>query len=134
MKGINKAIIVGSLGKDPEIRYTQSNSAICNVSVATSEQLKDKQTGEKVEKTEWHKVVFFQRLAEIAGKYLKKGSQVYIEGKIQTRKWQDKNGQNRYTTEILANQMQMLGGKPSVQSPSRQAQAPEQDFHDDIPF
>ena len=138
MKGINKAIIVGTLGKDPETRYTQSGMAICNISVATSEQWKDKQTGEKVEKTEWHRVVLFQRLAEIAGEYLMKGSQVYIEGKIQTRKWQDKNGQDRYTTEIIGNEMQMLGGKtggkPSGQSPSQQAQQPEQDFDDDIPF
>jgi len=110
-KGINKVIIVGNLGQDPEIRYTQANKAVCNASVATSEQWKDKQTGEPQESTEWHRVVMFERLAEIAGEYLKKGSKVYIEGRLQTRKWQDKEGQDRYTTEIVANDMQMLDGR-----------------------
>jgi len=115
MRGVNKAIIVGTLGRDPEIRYTQSGSAIANLSVATSEQWTDKSTGEKQEKTEWHRVVIFGKLAEIAGQYLTKGSQVYLEGKLQTRKWQDQNtGQDKYSTEIVLNPfngvMQMLGG------------------------
>jgi single-strand DNA-binding protein len=109
-RGINKVILVGNLGQDPEVRYTTSGSAVTNISVATAESWKDKNTGEKVEKTEWHRVVFFGRLAEIAGEYLRRGSQVYIEGKIQTRKWQDQNNQDRYTTEIVANELQMLGG------------------------
>jgi len=110
-RGINKVILVGNLGKDPEIKYTASGAAIANITLATSESWNDKQTGEKVEKTEWHRVVAFQRLAEIMGEYLKKGSQVYIEGKLQTRKWQDQSGQDRYTTEVVANDMQMLGGR-----------------------
>ncbi len=112
-RGINKVTIVGNLGQDPEVRYTTSGSAVTNISVATSESWKDKNTGEDVVKTEWHRIVFFGRLAEIAGEYLKRGSQVYIEGKLQTRKWQDQNNQDRYTTEIVANEMQMLGGKQS---------------------
>jgi single-strand DNA-binding protein len=110
-KGINKVIIVGNLGKDPEVRYSANGAAIANLTIATSEQWTDKQSGQKQEKTEWHRVVMFNRLGEIAGEYLKKGSQVYIEGKLQTRKWQDNNGQDRYTTEIVANEMQMLGGR-----------------------
>jgi single-strand DNA-binding protein len=110
-RGVNKVILVGNLGKDPEMKYTASGAAIANITVATSESWNDKQTGEKQEKTEWHRVVFFRRLAEIVGEYLRKGSQVYIEGKLQTRKWQDQNGQDRYTTEIVANEMQMLGGR-----------------------
>ncbi len=110
-RGINKVILVGNLGNDPETRYTPSGTAVTNISVATTDSWKDRQTGEKNEKTEWHRVVFFNRLAEIAGEYLKKGSQVYIEGRLQTRKWQDQNGQDRYTTEIEANEMQMLGGR-----------------------
>ena len=110
-RGINKVILVGNLGKDPEMKYTASGAAIANITVATSESWNDKQTGEKQEKTEWHRVVFFRRLAEIVGEYLRKGSQVYIEGKLQTRKWQDQNGQDRYTTERVANEMQMLGGR-----------------------
>lgn len=112
-KGVNKVIIVGHLGQDPEIRYTQSGAAIANVSVATSESWKDKGTGQVQEKTEWHRVVIFGKLAEIAGEYLRKGSQVYFEGKLQTRKWQDQQGQDRYTTEIVVDIngiMQMLGG------------------------
>ncbi len=111
MSSVNKAIIVGRLGKDPEMRYMPNGDAVANVTVATSESWKDKQSGEKRETTEWHRVVFFRKLAEIAGQYLKKGSQVYIEGKITTRKWQDKDGQERYTTEIVANDMTMLGGR-----------------------
>ncbi len=110
-RGVNKVILVGNLGKDPDMKYTASGAAIANITIATSESWNDKQTGEKQEKTEWHRVVFFRRLAEIAGEYLRKGSQVYIEGKLQTRKWQDQNGQDRYTTEIVANEMQMLGGR-----------------------
>lgn len=111
MRGVNKAIIVGNLGQDPETRYLQNGDPVTNLSVATSEQWKDKNSGEKKEKTEWHRVVMFKRLAEIAAEYLRKGSQVYIEGKIQTRKWQDKDGNDRYSTEIVASEMQMLGGK-----------------------
>lgn len=110
-RGINKAIIVGNLGRDPEVRYSANGAAITNITVATSDVWKDKNTGENQERTEWHRIVFFGRLAEIAGEYLKKGSQVYIEGRIQTRKWQDQSGQDRYTTEIVANEMQMLGGR-----------------------
>ena len=110
-RGINKVILVGNLGRDPEVKYAANGAAITNITVATSESWSDRQTGEKQEKTEWHRAVFFRRLAEIAGEYLRKGSQVYIEGKLQTRKWQDQNGQDRYTTEIVANEMQMLGGR-----------------------
>ena len=110
-RGVNKAILVGNLGRDPEVRYTPSGSAVANVTIATSESWKDKQTGEMQEKTEWHRVVFFNRLAEIVAEYVKKGQQIYVEGRIQTRKWQDQSGQDRYTTEIVANEMQMLGGR-----------------------
>jgi len=110
-RGVNKVILVGNLGKDPEMRYTADSKAVANLTIATSEQWKDKNTGQNQEKTEWHRVVAFGRLAEIMGEYLKKGSQVYIEGKIQTRKWQDQQGQDRYTTEIVANDLQMLGGR-----------------------
>jgi single-strand DNA-binding protein len=110
-RGVNKVILVGNLGRDPEIKYTASGAAVVNITVATTESWNDKQTNERVEKTEWHRVVAFQRLAEIMGEYLRKGSQVYIEGKLQTRKWQDQNGQDRYTTEIVANDMQMLGSR-----------------------
>ena len=143
MKGINKVIIVGSLGKDPETRYMPQGDAVCNITVATSESWNDKQSGEQKEKTEWHRIVFWRRLAEIAGEYLTKGSQVYIEGKLQTRKWQDKQGNDRYTTEIVAHEMQMLGGK-NPNSGQGQSKAPPQkeapaaseggDFSDDIPF
>lgn len=109
-RGINKVILVGNMGNDPEVRYTPAGAAVTTISIATTENWKDKE-GNKQEKTEWHRVVFFSRLAEIAGEYLKKGSQVYIEGKLRTNKWQDKDGQDRYTTEILANEMQMLGGR-----------------------
>ncbi len=110
-RGVNKVILVGNLGRDPEIRYTPSGSAVANVTIATSDQWKDKQTGEQQERTEWHRIVFFNRLAEIVGEYLKKGAQIYIEGRLQTRKWQDQSGQDRYTTEIVANEMQMLGSR-----------------------
>lgn len=112
-RGINKVILVGNLGQDPDVRYTTSGAAVTNISVATSDSWKDKNTGEDVVKTEWHRIVFFSRLAEIAGEYLKKGSKVYIEGKLQTRKWQDQNNQDRYTTEIVANEMQMLDARQS---------------------
>lgn len=111
-RGINKVILVGNLGKDPETRYMPSGGAVTNVTIATSESWTDKATNEKKEKTEWHNVVFFNKLGEIAGQYLKKGSQVYVEGSLRTRKWQDKEGHDRYTTEIVASDMQMLGGKP----------------------
>lgn len=110
-RGINKVILVGNLGGDPEVRYMPSGGAVTNITIATSESWKDKQTGQPQERTEWHRIVFFNKLAEIAGEYLRKGSQVYVEGSLRTRKWQDQNGQDRYTTEIVANEMQMLGGR-----------------------
>ena len=113
MKGVNKVIIVGNLGNDPEVRVSGSGACISNISVATSESWKDKNTGQQQEKVEWHRVVFFNRLAEVVRDYLKKGSKVYIEGKNQTRKWQDNNGQDRYTTEIVASEMQMLDSRQS---------------------
>ena len=112
-RGVNKVILVGNLGQKPEIRYTQTNTAVATLSIATSESWKDKDSGEQREKTEWHRVVFFGKLAEIAEQYLDKGSQLYIEGKLQTRKWQDKDGNDKYTTEILGNEMNMLGGRQS---------------------
>ena len=150
-RGVNKAIIVGNLGRDPEVRYAASGAAIANVSIATTESWKDKNSGENTEKTEWHRVVFFGRLAEIVGEYLKKGSQVYVEGRIQTRKWQDQSGNDRYTTEIVANDMQMLGGRgsgsdsydnagpseaaaPAAGAPAAGTPLPTKDFDDDIPF
>ena len=113
MASVNKVILVGNLGADPETRYTASGDAVCNIRLATTESWKDKNSGEKREITEWHRVVFYRKLAEIAGQYLKKGSQVYLEGRIKTRKWQDKEGQDRYTTEIEATEMQMLGSRQS---------------------
>jgi len=148
-RGVNKVILVGNLGKDPEVRYSPKGSAMANVTIATAESWKDKQSGEKQEKTEWHRVVFFNRLAEIVGEYLKKGSQVYIEGRLQTRKWQGQDGQDRYTTEIVANEMQMLGSRSggggdtswnqqSNNAPSQQSSPasapPADDFDDDVPF
>jgi single-strand DNA-binding protein len=146
-RGINKVIIVGNLGADPETRYMPSGSAVTNLSVATSEQWKDKQTGEQKERTEWHKVAMFNRLAEIAAEYLRKGSQVYIEGKLRTRKWQDRDGNDRWTTEVIADEMQMLGGRggggsapmssdsgPGGGSSGGPPQGPPDDFEDDIPF
>ncbi len=149
-RGINKVILVGNLGKDPEVRYMPSGGAVANVTIATSEQWKDKQTGEQKERTEWHNVVFYQRLAEIVGEYLKKGSQVYVEGSLRTRKWQDKEGRDRWTTEIVASELQMLGSRGATQ-PVQQAARPTADgtvpvnrpqtapsmptdFDDDIPF
>lgn len=110
-RGINKVILVGNLGADPETRYTASGAAITSIRIATSESWRDKQTGEQQERTEWHSITFFGRLAEIAGEYLRKGSQVYVEGRLQTDKWQDKDGNDRYTTKVIANEMQMLGGR-----------------------
>jgi len=142
-RGINKVILVGNLGADPETRYMPSGSAVTNLSIATSEQWKDKQSGEQKERTEWHKVAMFNRLAEIAAEYLRKGSQVYIEGKLRTRKWQDRDGNDRWTTEIIADEMQMLGGRggggsapmSSGSGPSSAPpQPPSDEFDDDIPF
>ena len=129
-RGINKVILVGNLGGDPETRYTASGSAITNITVATSESWRDKQTGETQERTEWHRVVFFNRLAEIAGEYLRKGRQVYIEGSLRTRKWQDQNGQDRWTTEIVANDMQMLDSRGDAQA---RPQASESGFRSNAP-
>jgi single-strand DNA-binding protein len=144
MASVNKVILVGHLGRDPETRYNADGGAITNISVATSESWKDKASGEKQERTEWHRVVAFQRLAEIMGEYLKKGALVYIEGKLQTRKWQDKDGNDRYSTEIVADRMQMLGGKRDGEAQEREPepkkQAPQKtggkfdDMDDDIPF
>ena len=136
MAGVNKVILVGNLGKDPDVRYTPDGKAITNITLATSESWKDKNTGQRQEKTEWHRVVFFGGLANVAGEYLKKGSKVYIEGKLQTRKWQDKSGQDRYTTEIVVDfggTMQMLdsrtGGDTAFnQDAAPQQQAPQQNF------
>lgn len=143
-KGINKVIIVGNLGNDPEVRYTPAGTAVANISVATSESWKDKQTGEQQERTEWHRIVGFNRLGEIMGEYLRKGSKVYVEGSIRTRKWQDKDGQDRYTTEIVASEMQMLDGKSEANTgtpaQARQAAEPKErtsseEWEDsDIPF
>ncbi len=110
-RGVNKVILIGNLGNDPEVRYTAGGAAVANISIATTESWKDKESGEQQEKTEWHRVVFFNRLAEIVAEYLKKGSQIYVEGRLQTRKWQDKEGNDKYSTEIVANEMQMLGGR-----------------------
>ena len=111
MASINKVILIGNLGRDPEVRYTPNGAAVCNVSVATTRNWKDKNSGDKIEETEWHRVMFYDRLAEIAGEYLKKGRPVYVEGRLKTRKWQDKDGKDNYTTEIVAEQMQLLGGR-----------------------
>lgn len=159
-RGINKAILIGNLGNDPDIRYTASGTAIANISLATAESWRDKNSGEQQERTEWHRIVFFGRLAEIVGEYLRKGSQIYVEGRIQTRKWQDKEGNDRYSTEVVANEMQMLGGRgggagagapmntdnqarapearntapPPDKPAARSGAAPADDFDDDIPF
>lgn len=156
-RGVNKVILVGNLGKDPEVRYMPSGGAAANITIATTDSWKDKQTGEKQERTEWHNVVFFNRLAEVVGEYLKKGAQVYVEGSLRTRKWQDKNGNDRYTTEIVATEMQMLGGRGGgsgsfggdAPAPAQPQSAPSQPqsapaspaatpaaegFDDDIPF
>jgi len=146
-RGVNKVILIGNLGQDPETKYMPSGSAVTNLRIATSEVFKDRETGQQQERTEWHSVAMFGRLAEIAGEYLRKGSQVYIEGRLRTRKWQDKQGQDRYTTEIVADQMQMLGGKgggmgggdsdaaPRERPAARpQAAEPVAELDDDIPF
>ncbi len=159
-RGINKVILVGNLGQDPEVKYTPDGAAITTISIATSESWKDRNSGETREKTEWHRVVFFGKLAEIAGEYLRKGSQVYVEGKLQTRKWQDKSGQDRYTTEVVIDSfngvMQMLGSRndganagmggshsggsnvqnnaPSATQPPATPATPVDSFDDDIPF
>lgn len=130
-RGINKVILVGSLGADPEVRYTAGGTAIASLSVATSEQWTDKQSGQKQERTEWHRVKLFGRLAEIAGEYLKKGRQVYIEGSLRTDKYTDKQGIERYTTDIIASEMQMLGGDGGKQDGSRQQRAPSRQDHND---
>src|SRR5690554_39407 len=151
MASVNKVILVGNLGRDPEVRYSPDGAAICNVSLATTSTWKDKASGERREETEWHRVVFYNRLAEIAGEYLKKGRSIYVEGRIKTRKWQDKEtGADRYSTEIIGDQMQMLGGRdddggqreaPQRAAPQRQPQAQQQqapanlaDMDSDIPF
>ena len=139
-RGINKVILVGNLGSDPETRAMPSGAYVTNISVATSESWKDKQTGDQKERTEWHKIVFFGRLAEIASEYLRKGSQVYVEGSLRTNKWQDKEGRDRYTTEIVAREMQMLGSRSGAGAPAQAASgggapAPaNEQFDDDIPF
>ena len=158
MAAVNKVILLGNLGRDPETRFSANGGAICNVSIATTRSWKDKNSGERREETEWHRVVFYDRLAEIAGEYLKKGRPVYVEGRLQTRKWQDKEGQERYTTEIIATEMQMLGGRdgaggggggdeggsrdaPAMSRPTGGASSPARkpgggfdDVDDDIPF
>ena len=150
MASLNKVQLIGNLGKDPETRYAPSGDAICNIRIATTDTWRDKTSGEKREATEWHRVVFFGKLAEIAGQYLKKGRPVYVEGRLQTRKWQDKEGRDQYTTEIRADQMQMLGAQSDGAQQERQQPAPRQqqsapaggggqsggmdDFADDIPF
>lgn len=151
-RGINKVILIGNLGSDPEVRYTPNGNAVANVSLATSTSWRDKQSGEMVDRTEWHRIAFFNRLAEIVGEYLHKGSKVYVEGSLRTRKWQDKNGQDRYTTEIIASEMQMLdnrnGGSGGNQGDYNRSQQPASnsnnkqpeptsfadDMDDDIPF
>ncbi len=157
MASVNKVILVGNLGQDPEVKYMPSGGAVTNISIATTDTWTDKSSGQKQERTEWHRVVFFNRLAEIVGEYLRKGSQVYIEGNLRTRKWQDQNGQDKYTTEIVAREMQMLGsraggssdfqqnqnntpqqqqGSAPQQSTPQQSEPPQNfdNFDDDIPF
>lgn len=148
-RGLNKVMLIGHLGADPEIRYTANGSAVANINLATSESWKDRESGERQERTEWHRVVMFAKLAEIAGEYLRKGSQVYVEGRLQTRKWQDRDGHDRYTTEIVASEMQMLSGRgggrdmpsdtPSYagkEEPAASTAAPgvADDLDDDVPF
>ena len=152
-RGVNKVIIVGNCGQDPETRFMPSGGAVTNLSIATSESWKDKSSGEQQERTEWHRVVFFNRLAEIAGEYVKKGSKLYVEGSLRTRKWQGQDGQDRYTTEIVASEMQMLDSRgaqsggydapqqggyqaPAAQAPQKPQQTPQSmdSFDDDIPF
>ena len=130
MASVNKAILIGNLGRDPELKSLPSGQPVANFPIATSEKWKDKSTGETKEQTEWHNIIMFGKLAEIAGQYLKKGSSVFVEGRLQTRKWQDKNGQDRYTTEIIANEMKMLGGRGD-QSGSQPAQQPRSQSNQD---
>jgi single-strand DNA-binding protein len=159
MASVNKVILIGNLGRDPEVRYTPNGNAICNVTIATSRNWKDKTSGEKMEETEWHRVVFYDRLAEIAGEYLKKGRPVYVEGRLKTRKWQDKDGVEKYTTEIIAAEMQLLGSRegmgggdeggsgrerseersapasrPAASKPAPKSATGFEDMDDDIPF
>tara|TARA_B100000073_G_scaffold274570_1_gene234539 strand:- start:1947 stop:2369 length:423 start_codon:yes stop_codon:yes gene_type:complete len=140
MSSVNKALIIGNLGQDPEIKYTQSGSPVANLSVATSERWKDKNTGEQKEQTEWHRVVVFGRLAEIAEQYLKKGSKIFIEGKIQTRDWEDADGNKKYTTEVVAREMTMLDSKASMSSDAPSSDSPSKETpkddssEEDIPF
>ena len=154
MASVNKVIILGNLGRDPELRYTPSGSAVCNVSIATTRNWKSREGGERQEETEWHRVVFYDRLAEIAGEYLKKGRPVYVEGRLKTRKWQDKDGADKYTTEIVADRMQMLGSRQgggsrdmgdaegaaaprssgAAAKPTAKSGGKFDDFEDDIPF
>ncbi|HJV95797.1 MAG TPA: single-stranded DNA-binding protein [Albitalea sp.] len=160
MASVNKVILIGNLGRDPEVRYTPNGNAICNVTIATSRNWKDKTSGEKMEETEWHRVVFYDRLAEIAGEYLKKGRPVYVEGRLKTRKWQDKDGVEKYTTEIIAAEMQLLGSRegmggggddsgsgrerseersappsrPAASKPAPKSASGFEDMDDDIPF
>lgn len=157
MRGVNKVILLGNVGGDPETRYLPNGNAVTNITLATSDKWKDKQTGQAQERTEWHRVVFFGKIAEIAGEYLKKGSQVYVEGRLQTRKWQDQSGQDRYTTEIVVDMggtMQLLGGRAANEEPAPRQAAPRaaaqaqpaprttqpavepdyESFDDDIPF
>ena len=156
-RGVNKVTLIGNLGNDPEVRYGASGNAVANISLATTESWRDKDSGEQQEKTEWHRVVFFGKLAEIVGEYLKKGRQVYVEGRLQTNKWQDKEGNDRYTTQIVANEMQMLGSKdnnlnnqgfspsnstasaeeekqPEEKKQSASIESPMDNFDEDIPF
>ena len=133
MSGVNKVILVGRLGQDPEVRYTPSGDAVANFSIATSEEWTDKNTGEKKERTEWHRIVAWRRLGEICGEYLSKGRQVYIEGRLQTRSWDDRDGNKRYTTEIIANEVQFLGGRDDSQ-PTTQPTSAHTSEQEDIPF
>jgi len=145
-RGVNKVILIGNLGQDPDVRYTPSGTAVANLSLATTDTWTDRQSGEKQERTEWHRVVMFKKLAEIAGQYVKKGSKLYVEGRLQTRKWQDQSGQDRYSTEVVANDMQMLDGAGGSQRQHAPAQGGGQgnqpppnppgtdDFDDEIPF
>jgi len=126
MASVNKVILIGNLGKDPEVRYAQSGSAICNLTLATSRNWKDKTSGERIEETEWHRVALFDRMAEVAGEYLKKGKSVYIEGRLKTRKWTDKEGVERYTTEVLADRMEMLGSREGMGGPDGDESRPAQ--------
>ena len=143
-RGVNKVTLIGNLGNDPEVRYGASGNAVANVSLATTESWRDKDSGEQQEKTEWHRVVFFGKLAEIVAEYLKKGRQIYVEGRLQTNKWQDKEGNDRYTTEVIARELLMLGGRDDVDAPSDTRQEPvaessgsndnDEITADDLPF